>query len=110
MKRRLRLFLILAMFFTTMASPLDSFARGWEQLRYQRSDVRKIGGDSELEIKATRGVIMINTNKPVNVKIFSILGSVIANDNLQPGIYQFVVPAHGVYIIKAGDLTYKLAL
>ena len=110
MKRRLRLFLIVAVCIFATACPVDSFAKGWEPLRYQRSDVRKIGGDSELEIKATRGVIMINTNRTVNVKIFSILGTMIANDTLQPGIYQFLVPTHGVYIIKAGDLTYKLAL
>lgn len=110
MKRRLRLILIAAMVAFSAIAPSSAFAKGWEALRYQRSDVRKIGGDSELEIKATRGVIMINTSRTVNVKIFSILGSMIANDTLQPGIYQFQVPAHGVYIIKAGDLTYKLAL
>lgn len=110
MKRRLRIFLTVLLFLCASLAPQPSFAKGWEQLRAQRTDVKKIGGDAELEIKATRGVVVIETNRTINVKIYSILGSVIANENLQPGIYQFVVPAHGVYIIKAGDLTYKLAL
>lgn len=110
MKRRLRSLIAVILFLCAVASPAVAYAKGWEPLRSQRSDVRKIGGDTELEIKATRGVIVIETSRPVTVKIFSILGSVIAHDTLQPGVYQFLVPTHGVYIIKAGDLTFKLAL
>ena len=110
MKRRFHLFLTIIVMLLAALTPVEGLAKGWDVLKSERSDVRKIGGDTDIEIKATRGVIMINVNRTVNIKIFSILGSMIANDTLQPGIYQFLVPAHGVYIIKAGDLTYKLAL
>lgn len=110
MSRSFHLKCLSALLLCASVLPLSLEAKGWDPLKSERSDVKKVGGDRDVEVKATRGVIMLNINRTVNIKIFSILGTLIANDVLQPGIYQFVVPAHGVYIIKAGEMTYKLAL
>lgn len=93
-----------------LSAPFPADAKGWETLKTERSESRHIASDSEIEIKAARGVIYVNTTKSINIKIYTILGSQIANDNLSTGAYQFIVPAHGVYIIKAGDLTCKVAV
>ena len=93
-----------------VASPVSAYAKGWEQLKVEKSESRHVASDAELQIRAAGGVIYLTTYKPVNIKIFTILGSQIANDNLSAGSYQFAVPAHGVYIIKAGDLTCKVAV
>ena len=90
--------------------PLSAAAKGWETLKVEREGVRHIASDSEIEIKAARGVLYVNTTKSVNIKIYSILGSQITNDTLAAGSYQLLMPAHGVYIVKAGDLTCKVAL
>lgn len=91
-------------------SPVTAVAKGWEPVKTERPDGRHVASDSDIEIKSARGVIYVNTSKAVNIKIYTILGSQIANDNLGQGYYQFLVPAHGVYIIKAGDLTCKVAV
>lgn len=90
--------------------PLASFAKGWETARQEKVQTQHIVSDSETEIKTGGGLIFITTTKSLNVKIFTILGSRIADDTLQPGTYQFTVPTHGVYIIKAGELTCKVAV
>lgn len=90
--------------------PFEASARGWEQLKTERPDSRHVASDSEIQVRAGRGVLYVNTTRNLNIKIYTILGSQIASDNLSPGSYQFVLPAHGVYIIKAGELTCKVAV
>ena len=85
-------------------------SKGWETLKSEKAQTQKVASTSEIEIKAVRGMIYLNTSKNINIKIFTILGSRIADDNLTAGSYQFIVPAHGVYIIKAGELTCKVAV
>lgn len=85
-------------------------AKGWESLKQEKVSGQRVMAGSEVEIMTTSGLIFVNTTRTVNIKIFTILGSRIADDNLSPGSYQFAVPTHGVYIIKAGDLTCKVAV
>lgn len=85
-------------------------AKGWEATKSEKVQGNHVFMDSELEVKTGRGVIYVASSKNINIKIFSILGSRIADDNLSAGSYQFQVPTHGVYIIKAGDLTFKVAV
>ena len=103
----LTLFISLAL----LTAPCLSLAKGWEPVKSEKTHGnKKVVSESELEILASGGVIYIVTSKSVNIKIFTILGSRIADDTLAPGTYQFAVPTHGVYIIKAGDLTCKVAV
>lgn len=108
MRRKFIYKLLIALALTASASPVA--AKGWETLKIEKAQAQRVASTSEIEIKAVRGVIYINTSKSVNIKIFTILGSRIADDTLAPGSYQFLVPTHGVYIIKAGDLTCKVAV
>lgn len=107
-KGRLAAFFLAAVALLSLPAPL--YAKGWETLKAEVTAGKRVANDTDIEIRASRGVIYINSNKNINIKIFSILGSQIANDTLAPGYYQYVVPAHGVYIVKAGDLTCKVAL
>lgn len=96
--------------FAMAASPIGAVAKGWEAVKPEKVAGHHIMSDSELEIKIGGGNIYITTTKNVNIKIFTILGSRIADDNLTAGSYQFAVPTHGVYIVKAGELTCKVAV
>ena len=109
-KPRLRQLLFLILLILSAGVSIPASSKGWEPLRVARSDARRVHADAELEIKAARGMLVVTANHVVQIKIFTILGSQIASDSLQPGTYQFIVPAHGVYIVKAGDITCKVAL
>lgn len=87
-----------------------AYSKGWEALKNEKAQTQHVATTTDIEIKAARGMIYITTSRTLNIKIFTILGSRIADDTLAAGSYQFSVPAHGVYIIKAGDLTCKVAV
>lgn len=91
--------------FAAQAAP-----RTWEQIKTERSDTRIAARQGEVEIRFARGVITVTTTKPVQIKVFTILGQLVATDTLPAGISQLTVPAHGVYIVKTPDLTCKVAL
>lgn len=90
--------------------PLPARAKGWEPVKEDRIQGTSVVADTEIEIQAGRGVIYVNSSKPVNIKIYTILGSRVADDNLAAGTYRFVVPTHGIYLVKAGELTCKVAV
>lgn len=102
--------LILALAAMWLAAPCTASAKGWEAVKPEKTQGNHVVSDAELEILAGGGMIFVTTSRHVNIKIFTILGSRIAEDNLAPGTYQFTVPTHGVYIVKAGDLTCKVAV
>lgn len=108
MRSRISYKILVALALTVGVFP--AAAKGWETLKTEKVQTKPVASTSEIEIRAVRGIIYLNTSKSVNIKIFTILGSRIADDTLMAGSYQFPVPTHGVYIIKAGDLTCKVAV
>lgn len=110
MKVRRVVKLLIVFTLSVFSLALQTYAKGWEVLKTEKVQTQHVASNSEIEIKAARGVIYVNTSRHLNIKIFTILGSRIAEDTLAPGSYQFTVPTHGVYIIKAGDLTCKVAV
>lgn len=82
----------------------------WEQVKSERSDTHLIAKDSDTEIRVARGVVVVTTSRPTQVKIYTILGQLVTRETLPAGISQISIQPHGVYIIKIGDLTCKAAL
>lgn len=108
--KKLRHILAMTLLLASISFPLVSSAKGWESVKPEKTAGHHVISEPELEILAGGGLIYVTTSKNVNIKIFSILGSRISDENLSAGTYQFAVPTHGVYIIKAGDLTCKVAV
>ena len=109
MKKAVRKLMVIVAMMCLCGSPGAS-AKGWEVVKTEKARTQHVASDSDIEIKVGGGIIYITSSRNINVKIFTILGSRIADDNLAPGAYQFSVPTHGVYIIKAGVLTCKVAV
>lgn len=87
------------------------YAKGWETIRTeQAADARVVVKDTEIEIRASRGMIIITTSRPVQVKIYTILGQIVAQDSLQAGTFRLPVNTHGVYLVKIGEITCKVAV
>lgn len=82
----------------------------WEPVKTERTDVKTVVRESDIEIKSARGLIMVSTNHSQQIKIFTILGRLVNSETLPAGRSQLQLPAHGVYIIKIGDLTCKVAV
>lgn len=110
MKRRILTSILVAGMLLCIPRAAMSAPRGWETVRTERSDAKPVARDTEIEIKTARGVIIVSANHPVQVKVFTILGQLISSETVGTGTSQLQLGAHGVYIVKAGDITCKVAL
>ena len=105
-----RLAVLLVLIAALFAAPAHAAQGKWEQIKSERTDTHTIAKDSDTEIKIAKGIVVVNSSKQVQVKIYTILGQIVSRETLPPGISQISVLPHGVYIIKIGDLPCKAAL
>ncbi len=83
----------------------------WETApRHEVRDAKSVIKDNELEIMTLPSCIIVNTGHKINIQVFTILGRLVSAETLQPGLSRLTVGAHGIYIIKAGELTCKVAI
>ncbi len=94
----------------TMALPSMGAVNKWEPLKSERADAKAVVRETEVEIKTASSTIIVTSNHNVQIKIFTILGRLVNSETLPPGTNQLTLPAHGVYIVKIGNLTCKVAV
>lgn len=63
-----------------------------------------------VEIFARDGYIYVVTDHAIPVQVFSILGQLIGEGRLQPGVYRMAMKSRGIYIVKAGMATIRVTL
>ena len=63
-----------------------------------------------VEIFGSNGVITIRTTRRVQVRVFTILGQNVSVATLNPGTSELKVGSRGIYIVKIGNLTQKVAV
>lgn len=93
-----------------MLSPLTLCAKGWEPVKSEYSEAKIVSRDSQIEVRSQPGMIIVSVGQQTQIKIFTILGRLVNSETLPAGTLQYTVPAHGVYIVKAGDITCKVAV
>ena len=110
--RRLKKFLIgtLTSILLAGASCLESRAAEWEILRTDTSGSKLVVKETETEISTLPSRIIVHLAQNAKVEVFTILGRIVNSETLAPGSYEFHVEAHGIYILKIGDFTCKVAL
>ena len=62
------------------------------------------------EVSVSGLTITVTTRKPVEVSVYSLLGQLVGHTQAQVGTTRISVPSHGIYIVKAGERTFKLSL
>lgn len=95
-----------------IAAPIQMYAaKSWEVIRSERlSEGRVVTRTTEMEVRTTPGTILINTSRPVQVRVFSILGQLVSSETIPAGMSQLNIGSHGLFIVKAGDVTCKVSL
>ncbi len=109
MRRRLCCIFALAAFSLALMLPDSSFAKGWEPVRTDVSALNSVAHDNDVEIRVSPGHVVVVAAQPVQIKVFTILGQVVSNETLPAGVSRLPL-SHGVYIVKVGDLTCKIAV
>lgn len=63
-----------------------------------------------IEIYGSNGTITIRTTKRIQVRVFTILGQNVSTVTLNPGTSELRIGSRGIFIVKIGNLTQKVAL
>ena len=108
--KRLRKYIIMTCVAVAMTAGASSSPSKWEPLKTERTDAKTVVKETELEIKTASSTIIITSSHSVQIKIFTILGRLVNSETLSPGTNQITLPAHGVYLVKIGNLTCKVAI
>lgn len=109
MKRRLCRVVAVVMASIAVMMPLSSFAKGWEPVRTDVSGLNSVARDNDVEIRVSPGHVVVIASQSVQIKVFTILGQVVSSETLPAGTSRLPL-SHGVYIVKIGDLTCKIAV
>lgn len=106
---RLRKFCLMALALMALAAPLGLSAKGWEAMRSDISQLNVAARDAEIEIRVASGFLVVAASQPTQVKVFTILGQTVSSEQIPQGVSRLPL-SHGVYVVKAGDLTCKIAV
>ena len=107
-----RLLVILALVLTL---GLENVALAEVQWRETNKDVQgKTWNDPRqsdgIEIYGRNGTITIVTPKRITVRVYTILGQMVSQAILQPGTSELRLGSRGIYLVRIGNMTQKVAI
>ena len=94
---------------------LGNVAQGEVQWRETNREVQgKSWNDPKtsdgIEIYGRNGTITIVTPKRINVRVYTILGQIVSQATLQPGTSELRIGSRGIYLVRIGNMTQKVAI
>lgn len=66
--------------------------------------------EERVDVRVDNSTIYITVNRPVQVRVLSIVGQLIASDTIQPGTSRLRLSAKGIYILKIGSSTKRISI
>ena len=107
--RKILIFLILAgtapCGFTASSAPV------WEEVTAPIPQIAQtVDSDPDTEIAVHEGYIYIRSDKPVTVKLFSILGQQISQETVKAGTHRIRIHSRGIYILRVGTTTRRITI
>jgi hypothetical protein len=109
----MRRFLVILALMMTMATATVATAKvQWRETTAEvqgksLTDPRVTDG---VEIFQRNGTIIIRTQRPVQVRVFTILGQLVSQATLPAGTSELRLNTRGIYMVKVGNITQKVAL
>lgn len=103
--------IILSLVLLAGAALAAGAAPAWEEVTTPGQEVvRALDTDQPVESVVRDGYIYIYSQRPVTVKLFSILGQQIHQENVPAGIHRLRINSKGIYILRAGSLTRRVTI
>lgn len=85
--------------------------KAWEEVNSpQPAVIQLLDAEQSVDIVVRDGYIYIYSQKPVTVKLFSILGQLIHQESVTPGYHRFKPATKGIFILRADNLTKRITL
>lgn len=91
------------------AAPQQSRKAQWEMVESLPADLVEPQNE-HVEVIVRDGVIYISTPRPAQVKLFTILGQLVAQAQVAPGTARIRPAGRGIYILKAGSFTCRVTI
>lgn len=107
MKKRLCRYILVLAAVVAVALPCAGVLR-WELV--SPAPAVELAEEEYADVRVDNGTVYITVNRPVQVKVLTIVGQLIANDNLQPGTSRLRLTAKGIYILKIGSVTKRISI
>lgn len=112
---RSRILLVAAVVVSALVMPgLDARAQmQWHEVNGSSASVPSLNNPDEsdgVEIAVSDGAIIVRTPQKVEVRVFTILGQLVSQATLNAGTSELKISSRGIYIVKIGNLTQKVAL
>lgn len=83
----------------------------WEEVSSPHAAITQtMEMDADTQIAVSDGYIYLWSEKPVTVKLFSILGQLIAQETVKPGLHRLRIASRGIYILRAGTSTRRITI
>lgn len=81
----------------------------WREATNQPPIVNTTASDA-IEISGKDGHIIVRLPHKAQVKVFTILGQLVSQADLNAGVSTLKMNSRGIYIVKVGNVTQKVAL
>lgn len=105
--------ILIALALGCSAAP-QAFAQDWtSQSAWALSDDDRTDSSSrapEIEVSSKEGNIYIRTPRRVKVTVYTILGQIVTERTINPGISELKIGTRGIYLVKIEGKTQKVAL
>ena len=82
----------------------------WIEAKTINGNFKAVTSQPDIEIFTSSNVIMLKVNESVEVRLYTILGKLISAQQLEPGIFQYYMDSHGIYVIKTEKTSCKIAI
>ncbi len=84
----------------------------WEQTAASDPQATELQSDRDdrIDVTVREGYIYVTTPKPVTVRVMTILGQLISQQQVPAGTSRLRVTARGIYILKAGTVTKRVTI
>ena len=109
-KRKILTSILLAISLLAPSMSAQTQEHQWHEAKNISANFKAVTSQPDIDVFSAPNMIMIKVNQEVKVNIFTILGKLISSEHLSPGIYEFEIESHGVYIIKTDETSCKLAI
>jgi hypothetical protein len=81
----------------------------WKETAGEVQGKRLTAADG-VEIFQRSGTIIIRTQHAIQVKVFTILGQLVSQATLPAGTSELKLSSRGIYMVKVGSITQKVAI
>lgn len=85
-------------------------APSWEKVANRQTEVADMADTDAIDVNVYDGSIYLNLSSKTEVKVFTILGQLVARQKLDAGTWRMPLSARGIYILKAGSVTRRITI